>query len=124
MGITESYECECGRTLPLIKRIEGRTVDSVITLDNVHIHGEFFSHIFWSIPNVKQFQVLQESLDEIIVKIIPDNNFNKSSFSQIERLIRHRIDDRTDIKIKKVDIIDSEKSGKRRFIISKLKPKI
>jgi phenylacetate-CoA ligase len=72
MGILSDETCDCGNKTRLLKEVTGRIQDFVYTPDGTKIFGQFFSHIFDSIRNVSQFQVIQDRTDEIVINIIPD----------------------------------------------------
>src|SRR6185503_5515220 len=59
--------CACGRGLPRIKQIRGRITDMLVTPDGTRIHGEYFSHLFYKTSAVREFRVVQEMLQELVV---------------------------------------------------------
>jgi phenylacetate-CoA ligase len=102
-----------------IKSIDGRNED-YITLKNGAKLGRL-DHIFKDIINVEEAQILQESLDEIIVNIVPNKKFNKIID---EKLIISEFQKRTgkylSINIRYQKKIKRTKNGKLKFVISKL----
>lgn len=69
LGRASDKTCPCGRGLPMMEVVEGRTTDSITAPDGKLIHGEFFTHLFYRIEGVKKFQVVQESLADLVIKI-------------------------------------------------------
>jgi len=92
LGILSSHSCECGRELPLLSKIIGRSGDLLATPSGVKIHAAFFCNIFWQIPWAKQFQVVQKRDDQMTIKIVPDNkeSVNTSDLQKIEKIVLSR----------------------------------
>ncbi|MBA7499764.1 hypothetical protein ES704_02511 [subsurface metagenome] len=123
LGILSDLECACGRKTPLLKEIVGRVSEFITTVSGLKIHGEFFSHIFYEIDNISQFQVIQDKMDEILIKIVPDNLQTKEDIDviKIKDIIRKKD---ADLKVRIQFISEGEieqtKAGKYKFIINNL----
>lgn len=109
--------CSCGRGLPLIASVQGRVSDFLIGSGGRRIHGEFFSHIFWETPWVKQFQVVQDSLEEIVVKIVPDGEPPEVELAEIQKLAQEQAGPECRVRLELVNEIPVGPMGKRKFII-------
>jgi phenylacetate-CoA ligase len=121
IGVWTEGLCSCGRGLPLMKCIEGRTSDFILTKDGRKIHGEYFTHLFYGIRGLKKFQLVQKRLDQMEIKIIKDSEWISSRESEILEKIRSYMRDRElDIELRFVDEIEMPRSGKLRFTISEL----
>jgi len=110
--------CSCGRTLPLVKEIIGRIDDILITKRGAYLGR--LDHIFKEMHNIKESQIVQESIDEIIVKVVPREEFSEKSVKQLIAEFQKRLGDDMEIKIKIVDKIPRERSGKFKTVISKV----
>ena len=53
----------CGRGLPLLKEIQGRTTDFVVAADGTVMHGLALVYVMRDLPSVKAFKIVQESLE-------------------------------------------------------------
>lgn len=62
--------CPCGRGLPLLSKVTGRRLDIITTPDGHILPGEFFPHILKELGSVQRYQVIQERLDTIVVKLV------------------------------------------------------
>lgn len=69
-GTRIDKKCGCSRTLPLMGEVSGRVSDFIIAMNGRRIHGEYFTHLFYDIPAVKKFQLIQETLDRITLKLV------------------------------------------------------
>lgn len=112
----ETGDCECGRPWLTVKKVTGRKVDHFKKRDGIIIYGERFTHIFYFKNHVKQFQVIQRSLDEILVKIVPTLPIEDWMLEQIRNEIREVMGE-IDINFDVCSEIDKTVTGKRRYTI-------
>jgi len=112
--------CPCGRGLPLIKSLEGRTYEWFATRDGSLIALKDFGIVFEDLP-VRMFQIIQRSYDEILIKIVKDEGYSDKHTDFIINNIAWRDELRKlKIEVETVDSIPSERSGKKRYLISKM----
>jgi phenylacetate-CoA ligase len=113
--------CACGRGLPLIERIEGREADYVLTPAGQLISGISLTENFaLHIPGTAQVQIVQESLTEFVIRIVPDEAFGDESRKKIAALVAGTFGPSVRFEVDLVDAIPQEPSGKYRFCISKV----
>lgn len=119
--VPSSRCCACGRGLPLIERVEGRDADYVVTpagrlVSGISLTENFALHI----PGTAQVQIVQESLTELRIRLVPDDEFGPDSRRKIGELVGDVFgpDVRYDVEL--VDAIPQEPGGKYRFCISKV----
>ena len=62
--------CDCGRGLPLLEEVSGRQVDTLVTPDGRQVSGVFFPHLLKEFPAVRRFQVTQDRLDEVVLRVV------------------------------------------------------
>ena len=116
--ILSNKKCQCGRNMPVVQEIIGRVEDVIRGRDGremVRFHG-----IFNGLVSVKKAQVIQENIDILKIKIVPDVKLNNVD----EKLIRHRIESQLgdiNVEIEEVDEIPLNNNGKYQAVISKLK---
>lgn len=104
--------CDCGRRYPLLKEIAGRTTDILFTPEGKNVYGWFFLYIFWDYgKGIKKYQVVQETLKRIAIKIVPEEGFNESQFDCIREVVSKRSPE-WDIEFKYVDTIERSRAGK------------
>lgn len=112
--------CGCGRESKLLEEVVGRQQEMLETPEGKYIHGEFFTHIFWEIDGVKEFQVSQDRLDKIVIKIVTEEYFDKKQLDKIRDAIRKR-SERWAVEFKFVDVVEKTGAGKHKFIINDIK---
>ncbi len=116
-----SRRCTCGRGLPLIERVEGRDADYVITPAGRLISGISLTENFaLLIPGTAQVQIVQESLTELRIRIVPDEQFDSVSRRKIGELVGETFGPDVRYEVELTDRIAQEPSGKYRFCISKV----
>jgi len=121
IGVWTKTRCSCGRTLPLMKCVEGRSADFILTKDGRKIHGEYFTHLFYGVRGLRQFQFVQKNLDLVEIKIIKDSEWIPSKELEIVQKVREYMGDpKLKIDLIFVDEIPKSRSGKLRFTISEL----
>ena len=121
VGRPSNQVCKCGRGLPLMGMVDGRIVDTIVSPSGKFLHGEFFTHLFYKIEGVKQFQVMQEDKENLLVKIVPMKEFNAEKALPFLRDVIHKHgDEKFKINFQICDFIEPSSSGKFRFTISEL----
>jgi phenylacetate-CoA ligase len=117
----EDYPEKRDLNFPLLKQIIGRDTDIVRTASGKFMVVHFFTGIFEFIPEVKQFRVIQRTLDEIEIEYIPEKNFDDKKLEEIRLKIQEHLKEKFPISFRKVDFIPATKSGKPQIIESHLK---
>ena len=121
VGVASSRICRCGCTYPLIESIEGRVADYVVTPDGKFVSGISLTENFaMLLTGIKQFQIIQDRLDHLILKLVRAQDFTEATEHEIARLVRERFGERMTYSIQYAESIPPEKSGKYRFCISKI----
>jgi phenylacetate-CoA ligase len=119
--VTLSHEpCACGRTLSRINISGGRAVEFVVTKAGKWVVGYSFIYIARSVPGVVKFQVVQEKLGEIVIRLVVDARFPADGIERIRSQAAKRLggDDRIDVEI--ADDIAPARSGKYRPVVSRV----
>lgn len=111
-------QCGCQRWSPLLRRIVGRNTDIVKTRSGKNMIVHFFTAIFEHIPEIKQFKVIQRTLDEIEIHYIAGSGFEKTVLERIEKMIHDHLDEKFPISWLETADISATKSGKPEIIKS------
>ena len=108
--------CPCGRTLPLIAAIEGRTSDLLVTADGRRIF--WMNPVLYGLP-VRQGQIVQESVRHIRVRFIPAPAFSEAAGRTLVSRIRDRLGD-VEVALEPVADLPRTSAGKVRAIVAEL----
>jgi phenylacetate-CoA ligase len=110
--------CPCGRHMPVIKEVVGRLEDIVTGPDGrqlVRFHGVFVDQ-----PNIFEGQIIQETLDQFVVKVVPTKAFSQLDIDDIRQRMIQRLGPKILVRVVTVDDIPRTESGKFRAVISKV----
>jgi len=119
VAVMDDRVCACGRGLPMLKEIQGRTTDFVLTQDGAVMHGLALIYILRDLPSVRSFKVVQHSRLRTEVLLVTESGRLEQSLSDhIVDGFKKRLGAMVDIDLKVLDQIAPEKSGKFRYIVS------
>lgn len=117
VGRPSDLKCMCGRGLPTMEMVEGRVQDIISLPSGRYLPGEFFPHLFKDYP-IEQFQVVQETLERLIVKVVPAKDLTEEHVLHLTRMIKEYTGEGTQLEFSLVDKIPLTSSGKFRYTIS------
>jgi phenylacetate-CoA ligase len=113
-----SVPCSCGRNLPRIDKLYGRSSDMIV-VNGQYVHGEFFTHLFYGRPGVRQFQLEQNAPDQLTLLVVSDDS--TIDLADVEKAIHAKLGDQVRLKVARVDNIPATSTGKYRFTVSRLR---
>ncbi|MFL6294147.1 MAG: phenylacetate--CoA ligase family protein [Thermoanaerobaculia bacterium] len=119
LGVMSGQPCPCGRGFHTMESIQGRDTDVVVTPSGNRLIVHFFTGILNHFPEVESFQVVQESPEAILVRVVPSDGFSPETAGRIVAALRAKGAD-LEIGVETVAEIPSAPSGKRRFVVSRL----
>lgn len=104
---------------PRLAPISGRVGDFVRTPDGRAIHGEFFTHLFYGVPGVSKFQVVQTLPDRLEILVQSAGPVDPVTLDRIRRSAAEQFDPTSPdpVTLRCVAQIQPAPSGKHRFII-------
>lgn len=128
IGVPSNETCPCGRTLPLMKSVEGRK-DSLLFLPDGRILTPraltIALNMFELYNRIEKFRVIQTRMDrfELQIKLGSEetnkDNFEKALIAHIRRMLRVDTHDVT-FEVRFVDDIPLDKSGKFSMVVSRM----
>ncbi len=120
IGVLDTKVCSCGRGLPLLKEIQGRSTDFLVAQDGTIMHGLALIYILRDLPQVRAFKIIQESLQLTRVWVVSETGLGQELIEKIENGFKARLGQGVQITIEEMTEIAAEKSGKFRYVISKV----
>lgn len=122
LGVPSDEKCPCGRGLPIMKSLQGRTYDYILTSDGRLLAGIFFHHILvhYEIQGIKEFQIVQETRDKVIIYIVKNEKENTRDINRFISLIKGNVGEKVDVQLQYVDSIKRTPTGKLMHVISKI----
>ncbi len=116
----EPGDCPCGRTMPRLAKLTGRTSDHFRTRAGAIVHGEYFTHLFYGLDAVRSFRVTQLDYEEVEILLVLDGAFDDGSRAKVVEGVRHVLGPDCEVTFREVDEIPRAASGKYRYTISKV----
>ena len=113
-------DCPCGNQLPILGELLGRSTATFRTKTRTLIHAGYFTQQFYNIVGVTQFQLIQETLQECVLKLVVNEQWTAETSNYIVQKIQDALGAEVSVQIEFVDEIPLSKSGKREFTISKV----
>jgi phenylacetate-CoA ligase len=122
IGVLSGERCPCGRGLPVLARIEGRATDLIYAADGTAMHALALIYVVRDLEGVVQFRIVQESLAETRVQIVPGAGFTEQTVQAIERGFQKRLGRLVHVIVERVVAIAPTASGKHRYVVSRVIP--
>jgi phenylacetate-CoA ligase len=114
--------CPCGRGLPRLERVVGRTSDILYTPDGRWLSGiSILDTVMIHIPGLRQVQVVQERLDELVFYIVRGDRFSDESLKMLAESVTRYFGPAMNHRVALVDAIPLTGRGKFQFSINKLR---
>jgi len=121
IGILSDIKCPCGRGLPLLGKVKGRTADYLKKMDGSKISGiSLIENTLTNIPGIKQMQIIQKSYEQFQIRLVVSTRYCQESEKRLIAYMKKIFHDEIDILIDYVENIATSKSGKYRFSICEI----
>jgi phenylacetate-CoA ligase len=113
-------KCACGRQFPLVSSVGGRRSEVVITPEGNVITAAFL--IFEDVSDILAGQIVQESLADLRVRVVPSPHFSKASEALLKSRLRTLAGPSVRVRVDCCESLESLRggSGKVSAVVSKL----
>lgn len=123
IGVAREGLCSCGRGLPLLETIEGRSHDLVVLSNGTILSPFELTSALEYVPGILQFRVIQKRIDHFVLQLKIERNFTQETVirkarKEMTRILGHQ----SHIEIQIVGEVPRDPSGKMRSVISNTKP--
>ena len=118
VAVLSDTHCKCGRGLPVLQEIQGRSTDFVVAENGTVMHGLAVIYPIRDIKGIAAFKVTQHSTLHTVVQIVPDENCPADAEAIITAGVLNRLGNNVKVEVERVSEILPEKSGKFRYIVS------
>jgi phenylacetate-CoA ligase len=121
VAVLDESSCACGRGLPLLREVHGRTNDVLMAEDGSIVLAIAIAMVLRDMPGVNGFKVIQETLSYCRLQLVTDAGFQRQvSEPAIRDAFRRRLGEGVRLDIEHVESIKAEASGKYRYVVSKV----
>lgn len=109
--------CSCGRGLPLVLPVLGRSVDYLDLPDGRTVSPYSLTCAVENVPGIAQYQIVQTRPDRVVVRVVPGDSFGDATRPAITAALRPTLGG-LDIEIEETSHIPTGPGGKFRVVRS------
>jgi len=120
MAVMGTEPCACGRGLPVLTEVIGRSTDFVRTRSGNAMHALALIYEVRDKPGVKAFKFTQDADYSLDLQLVAGPELTADVEAGIRAGILKRMGEGSELTIRRVDEIPPEKSGKYRYVVSKV----
>lgn len=115
--------CSCGRAAPRLQSLDGRLVDGFKTADGRTAWAGFAGAGYSGLahPAVKQFQIVQKSLDLMVVRLVKAGEVPQTVLDGLTQTVKTAFGDNVEVQFDFPAEIPVLPSGKHQYAVSELK---
>ncbi len=113
--------CPCGRTLPMIENIRGRSGDLLRLADGRIMHGLVAAEPLMAVPGVRQFQIVQQAHDRFVLRAVAKPGTDKQQASAaLANALRTKVGNEASVTVEWFEVIPPGANGKVKSVISEV----
>jgi phenylacetate-CoA ligase len=112
--------CECGIESGTLEQVTGRITDHFLRKDGGLVHGEYFTHLFYFVDWVDEFQIVQHTCDEVELFYVASGKHEPRVVQEIDDKIRLVMGNDCHVKWTEVSEIPRTPHGKQLFTRSEI----
>jgi phenylacetate-CoA ligase len=120
MATLSLRRCPCGRALPMLERVEGRSNDTIQAPDGRLINSLALIYAVREIEGVERFRVTQRALTHFHLQLVRNGNYSAESEQRIRRAWTQLLRSPLDVTFEYLPDLPVERSGKFRHVVSEL----
>ena len=114
-------QCRCGAPFSTLRNLQGRTMDYCVLPGGGKMHHwELIPMTFWDMPWHRRYQLVQETRERFVLRVIPDGAPPPSDLEALSSEIRRTLGPGADFRIELVDDLAFAESGKHRLCRSEI----
>jgi phenylacetate-CoA ligase len=122
VGTLSARNCSCGRTLPLLERVEGRKTDFIVAPDGRLMHGLALIYVIREMEGIEAFRITQKQLTLFDIEIVRNQRYAPDSEGRIREAFSRRLRAPVAVQVRYLDAISPTPSGKTRHVVSEITP--
>lgn len=107
-----------GRGLHVIAEVMGRQTDFLVRSDGTIMHALAGIYVLRAVDGVGEFKLIQHTRHDLEVLVVPNLRWQADMVQAIEAGLKRRLGDDVGIRVRLLDTIPPEASGKHRYVVS------
>ena len=112
IGVVSSRRCPCGRPLPLLERIEGRSNDVIVAADGRNINSLALIYAVREIDGIERFRITQKTIGSFHVQLVRNGRYSTDTEERIRKNWTQLLRSAITVTFEYVSDIPAERSGK------------
>lgn len=120
IAVMSSRHCACGRALPLLDTVEGRSNDSIVAPDGRIINSLALIYAVREIEGIERFRISQKAVDCFHIQVVRNHNLPDNTEDRIRRAWSQLLRASLRVTFEYLPELPVEPSGKFRHIVSEL----
>jgi len=119
-GEMSRRECPCGRGLAVLEQLLGRSTEMLRSANGTPVPGLLLTGTFREIEGVREFQVVQEEMEAIHIRIVATGLFQSESLKKVEAELKRYVGERMKLTFELSNGLERRESGKCSWFISRI----
>jgi len=120
-GVPSDRVCACGRGLPLMEQVTGRTADFLWAEGGYRVQGiSIIENTLTKLPGIRQMQIVQDAPLRLQVNLVPGPGWGPDVARELTDTLRDILGQGMAVDLFPADRIPQEKNGKYRFTICRV----
>jgi phenylacetate-CoA ligase len=124
IGALDPTPCPCGRSLPKLRGVEGRRTDFLVTPSGRVLHALSAIYILRDSPVVREFRVVQDAPDHLLVEVVPSGSFGEPEQAALRAQFVPAFGPQLRVSFTACKEIARTAAGKFRYVESRIAPAI
>lgn len=120
IGVYSNRKCPCGRALPLLEGIEGRSNDLIVSPDGRVINSLALIYPVREVEGIDQFRICQKQVDRFHVQIVSGESIGPDAEDRIRRAWGKLLRSSLHVTFEYGSSLAAERSGKFRHVVSEI----
>ena len=116
--ISKNQNCKCNKGGMLLDYVLGRIEEYIITPEGRFVGR--LDHLFKDAKHVKNGQIVQDNINQVIIRIEKENGYSKKVEEAIVKEARIRLGKTIDIQFQYVKEMEREPNGKLKFVVQNI----
>jgi phenylacetate-CoA ligase len=120
IAVLSARRCPCGRALPLLERVEGRSNDSITSPDGRAINSLALIYSVREIEGIERFKITQKTLTSFHVQLVRNPRYSTNSEERIRKGWTQLLRAPVTVTFEYLQELPIDRSGKFRHVVSDL----
>jgi phenylacetate-CoA ligase len=116
--------CACGRALPILESVDGRSNDTILAPDGRIINSLALIYAVRAIEGIERFRVTQKTLTSFHVQLVRNGSYSPQSEDRIRKAWTQLLRAPLSVTFEYLPDLPLERSGKFRHVISELQTSV